>query len=107
MVKEITDKVHACIREGFKAGVGWKGSLDEFLGIMQEDPAKYMRTGVQFISDMINYFGFKEVNDCGEKLKHYTLFEDTLGVGEGVYGQDRVLMQLVSKIEKNCRRRRR
>lgn len=100
MVKEITDKVHACIRDGFKAGVGWKGSLDEFLGIMQEDPAKYMRTGVQFISDMINYFGFKEVNDCGEKLKHYTLFEDTLGVGEGVYGQDRVLMQLVSKIEK-------
>ncbi|MFH1065254.1 MAG: hypothetical protein V1734_01985 [Nanoarchaeota archaeon] len=100
MVKEITDKVHASIRDGFKAGVGWKGSLDEFLGLMQEDPAKYMRTGVQFIYDMINYFGFSEVNDCGEKLKHYTLFDDTLGVGEGVYGQDRVLMQLVSKIER-------
>ncbi|MDI6737578.1 MAG: hypothetical protein QME12_03610 [Nanoarchaeota archaeon] len=100
MVKEITGKAHACIREGFNAGAGWKGSLDEFLGLMQEDPAKYMRTGVQFISDMINYFGFAEVNDCGEKLKHYTLFDDTLGVGEGVYGQDRMLMQLVSKIER-------
>ncbi|MDD4878317.1 MAG: hypothetical protein PHO02_04755 [Candidatus Nanoarchaeia archaeon] len=99
MVKDITQKVHARIRDGFSAGVGWKGSLDEFLVMMKEDPGKYMRTSVQFVSDMVHFFGFDEINDCGEKIKHYRLFEDKLGVGEGVYGQDRMLMQLVSNME--------
>lgn len=99
MVKEITEKVHACVREGFESGVGWKGSLDEFLLLMKDDPAKYMRTAVQFVGDMINYFGVEELVDCGEKIKHYKLFDDNLGVGEGVYGQDRMIMQLVSHID--------
>lgn len=99
MVKDITKKIHECIETKFVEGVGWRGSMDDYLALFKQDPGIYMRTAVQYLSDMIKHYGYEELKDCGETLHRHKIFNDCFGMGEPVYGLDRTLMKLVSQIQ--------
>jgi serine protein kinase len=98
MVNDITKKIHECIETKFAEGIGWRGSMDDFLCLFKNNPRLYMRTAVQYLSDMINHYGYEELKDCGETLHRHKIFDDCFGMGEAIYGQDRTLMKLVSQI---------
>lgn len=99
MVKELSDKVKEIISAEFGRGLAWKGTIEEFLSLMKKDPAKYMRTSIQFLSDAIQHFGYTEVRDCGQVLKRYRLFDDPITGTDAVFGQDRMLMRFASRIK--------
>lgn len=99
MVKELSDKVKESISAEFGSGIAWKGTIEEFLLLLKKDPAKYMRTSIQFLSDAIQHFGYTEVRDCGQVLRRYRLFDDPITGTDAVFGQDRMLMRFASRIK--------
>ncbi|MFA5887352.1 MAG: hypothetical protein WC852_01415 [Candidatus Nanoarchaeia archaeon] len=99
MVKELSDKVKESISAEFGSGIAWKGTIEEFLTLLKKDPAKYMRTSIQFLSDAIQHFGYTEVRDCGQVLRRYRLFDDPITGTDAVFGQDRMLMRFASRIK--------
>lgn len=94
----LTGEINKGLGDKFRAGVGWKGSLDEYLELVRQDVRPHIRTSVQYIADMIEHFGYTDYLNCGQKIRHYKIFDDPFVVGEGVFGQDRMLMELVSQM---------
>lgn len=83
----------------------WSGSFCDFLNLVEKDPRLGTRTAFQYLDDMINYFGHKEIIDCGEKIKRYNLFDDPITFGNhAVYGIDRELQNLVNNISSVAKR---
>lgn len=77
----------------------WTGSFQDFLKKVEEDPQKYVRASFQYLHDMIIHFGKYEVEDCGDKLASYKIFDDPFDSGvHRVFGLERPLVKLVSEI---------
>lgn len=77
----------------------WRGSFCDFLDQVSEDPFKYTRTSFQLLNDMVHHFGSYKVEDCGDEITRFKLFDDPFNKGEhSIYGQDRTLMKLISVI---------
>lgn len=99
MSHDLTKEINKGLGDKFRAGVGWKGSLDEYVELVRQDVRSHIRTSVQYIADMIEHFGYTEYINCGQRIRHYNVFDDPFVVGEGVFGQDRMLMELVSQLK--------
>jgi serine protein kinase len=74
----------------------WEGSFDEYLDIVAEHP-EVTRSAYQRLYDMIVSHGIEEVFEHKEKIIRYRFFtEYAARLGDGIFGLDRPLMQLVN-----------
>jgi serine protein kinase len=74
----------------------WEGSFEEYLDIVAEHP-EVTRTAYQRLYDMILSHGTEEVFENKEKIIRYKFFTEYAAKhGDGIYGIDRPLMQLVN-----------
>jgi serine protein kinase len=74
----------------------WEGSFEEYLDIVAEHP-EVTRTAYQRLYDMILSHGTEEVFENKEKVIRYKFFTEYAAKhGDGIYGIDRPLMQLVN-----------
>ncbi|HTU93732.1 MAG TPA: LAGLIDADG family homing endonuclease [Gemmataceae bacterium] len=73
----------------------WEGSFEEYLDIVAEHP-EITRTAYQRLYDMILSHGTDEVFENKEKIIRYKFFTEYAAKhGDGIFGIDRPLMQLV------------
>jgi serine protein kinase len=76
--------------------IHWEGSFEEYLEIVLRHP-DVTRTAYQRLFDMIISHGTEEVFENKEKIIRYKFFtEYAVRHGDGIYGIDRPLMQLVN-----------
>ncbi len=74
----------------------WEGSFDDYLNVILDKPG-VTRTAYQRLYDMILGHGTEDVYENKEKLTRFKFFtEFATRHGDGVYGLDRPLMQLVN-----------
>jgi serine protein kinase len=74
----------------------WEGSFDEYLDIVAEQP-RVTRSAYERLYDMIVSHGTEEVFEHKEKIIRYRFFtEYAARLGDGIFGLDRPLMQLVN-----------
>ena len=74
----------------------WEGTLDEYLDVLYERP-EVTRTAYQRLYDMILSHGTEEHYENKDKLIRYKFFSDFASQqGDGIFGLDRPLMQLVN-----------
>ncbi len=74
----------------------WEGSFGEYLNIILETPA-VTRTAYQRLYDMILSHGVEEVYENKDKVTRFKFFTDFAARhGDGIYGLDRSLTQLVN-----------
>src|ERR671937_239812 len=74
----------------------WEGSFDEYLDIVREHP-EVTRSAYQRLYDMILAHGTEEVYEHKEKITRFKFFtEYAARHGDGIYGLDRQLMNLVN-----------
>jgi serine protein kinase len=74
----------------------WEGSFDEYLDIVAEHP-EITRSAYERLYDMIVSHGTEEVFEHKEKIIRYRFFtEYAARLGDGIFGLDRPLMQLVN-----------
>ncbi len=76
--------------------IHWEGTFEEYLEIVRERP-EVTRTAYQRLFDMIMSHGTEEVYENKDKIIRYRFFtEFAARHGDGIYGLDRPLMQLVN-----------
>src|SRR3954454_16901647 len=76
--------------------IHWEGSFEEYLDIVHRQP-EVTRTAYQRLYDMILSHGVEEVYEFKEKMTRYRFFTDyATRHGDGIYGIDRSLQQLVN-----------
>jgi serine protein kinase len=76
--------------------VHWEGSFEEYLEIVREHP-EVIRSSFQRLYDMILSHGVEEYYENKEKLLRYRFFAEFASkYGDGIFGLDRILMQLVN-----------
>jgi serine protein kinase len=74
----------------------WEGSFEEYLDIVVEHP-EVTRTAYQRLYDMILSHGTEEVFENKEKIIRYKFFTEYAAKhGDGIFGIDRPLMQLIN-----------
>ncbi|HWG41630.1 MAG TPA: hypothetical protein VN688_02510 [Gemmataceae bacterium] len=74
----------------------WEGAFEEYLDIVAEHP-EVTRTAYQRLYDMILAHGIDDVFENKEKILRYKFFTEYAAKhGDGIYGLDRPLMQLVN-----------
>src|SRR5262249_26157514 len=74
----------------------WEGTFAEYLDVVRQHP-EVTRTAYQRLYDMILSHGTEEVYENKEKVIRYRFFTDyAVRHGDGIYGLDRPLMQLVN-----------
>ncbi len=74
----------------------WEGSFEEYLDIVREHP-EVTRTAYQRLYEMILSHGTEEAYENKEKVVRYKFFADfAIKHGDGIYGLDRSLIQLVN-----------
>src|SRR3954464_7431771 len=74
----------------------WVGTFAEYLDIVREHP-EVTRSAYQRLYDMILSHGTEESYEHKEKIVRYRFFTDyAVKHGDGIYGLDRPLMQLVN-----------
>src|SRR5215475_3299876 len=74
----------------------WVGTFAEYLDIVREHP-EVTRTAYQRLYDMILSHGTEEIYENKEKVVRYKFFADfAQRHGDGIYGLDRALIQLVN-----------
>ena len=74
----------------------WEGSFEEYLDIVAEHP-EVTRTAYQRLYDMILSHGTDEAFENKEKIIRYKFFTEYAAKhGDGIFGIDRPLMQLVN-----------
>ncbi|RKX58601.1 MAG: hypothetical protein DRP29_06280 [Thermodesulfobacteriota bacterium] len=103
---DLTDKIFSEIVESAKEKYrreNWRGTFDQFLAKLAENPERYLRTSYKYIYDAIVHFGKEEIKDCGETLPHYHVFDDPFGNGrKKIFGQHRLLESLVDEIRSSA-----
>src|SRR3982074_1311513 len=81
----------------------WEGTFEEYLDIIAQHP-EVTRTAYQRLYDMILSHGTEEVFENKEKIIHYKFFTDyATKHGDGIFGLDRSLMQLVNAFKSAAR----
>jgi serine protein kinase len=76
--------------------LNWEGSFADYLDIVLRTPA-VTRTAFQRLYDMILSHGTEDIYENKDKLTRYKFFTDFAAKhGDGIYGLDRPLMQLVN-----------
>ncbi len=81
----------------------WEGTFDEYLDIVREHP-EVTRTAYQRLYDMILSHGTEEVYENKEKIIRFKFFTEYAAKhGDGIYGLDRPLMQLVNTFKSAAR----
>src|SRR6478736_6759742 len=76
--------------------VHWEGSFEEYLEIVREHP-EVTRTAYQRLYDMILSHGVDEHHENKEKVVRYRFFSEFAArYGDGIYGLDRIITQLVN-----------
>src|ERR1700691_3865637 len=76
--------------------IHWEGSFEEYLDIVREHP-QVTRTAYQRLYDMILSHGVEDSYEHKEKMLRYKFFtEYAAKQGDGIFGLDRPLMQLVN-----------
>ena len=74
----------------------WEGSFEQYLDIVREHP-EVTRTAYQRLYDMILSHGVEDVYENKDKIPRYKFFTEFASRhGDGIYGLDRSLMQLVN-----------
>ncbi len=74
----------------------WEGTFQEYLNIILETPA-VTRSAYQRLYDMILSHGVEDIYENKDKLTRFKFFTDFAARhGDGIYGLDRPLMQLVN-----------
>ena len=74
----------------------WEGTFDDYLNVILDKPG-VTRTAYQRLYDMILGHGTEDVYENKEKLTRFKFFtEFATKHGDGIYGLDRPLMQLVN-----------
>lgn len=97
-MSKLTDKLTKDLEFNY-SNLGWTGSFQDFMQMLSENPHKHTRTAFQYINDMIQSFGSYHVENCGDHLTRYKIFDDPFDKGEhAVYGLDRKLMNLVANM---------
>ncbi|GEM_PF-1864220 len=100
MTHALLDKISSEIKKDYSE-VNWKGSFWEYTSEkLRKEPYKSIRTSLQFLNDSIEYFGRREIEDCGETITRYGIFEkNAVGRTGALYGIDRILMNLCNYIK--------
>ena len=76
--------------------LNWEGTFQDYLNIVLEDPG-VTRTAYQRLYDMVMAHGVEDIYENKDKLTRYKFFTDFAARhGDGIYGLDRPLMQLVN-----------
>jgi len=97
-MSKLIDKLNKGLRENY-TNLGWTGSFYEFLQMVEKDPYSHTRTAFQYLNDTIHHFGSYQIENCGDQLTRYEIFDDPFDQGEhAVYGLDRTLMNLVANL---------
>src|SRR5262245_40087196 len=83
--------------------IHWEGSFEEYLDIVHKHP-EVTRTAYQRLYDMILSHGTEEVYEHKEKVIRFKFFtEYATRHGDGIYGIDKSLMQLVNAFKSAAR----
>jgi serine protein kinase len=83
--------------------IHWEGSFEQYLDIVQRFP-EVTRTAYQRLYDMILSHGTEEAYEFKQKVTRYKFFtEYATRHGDGIYGIDRPLMQLVNAFKSAAR----
>ena len=94
--KTILDAVRNELKIDDYRKIHWEGNFEEYLDIVKANP-KVTRNAYQRLYDMIMSHGTEEVYEYKEKLTRYKFFTDyAIKHGDGIYGLDRTLMNLVN-----------
>jgi serine protein kinase len=92
----ILDSVRSTLDLSDYRKLHWEGGFDDYLDLILEQPT-VTRTAYQRLYDMILSHGTEDVYENKEKLTRYKFFtEFATKQGDGIYGLDRPLMQLVN-----------
>ena len=76
--------------------IHWEGTFAEYLDIVAEHP-EVTRNAYQRLYDMILSHGNDDIYEHKEKISRYRFFTDyAVKHGDGIFGLDRPLMQLVN-----------
>src|SRR3954451_23951189 len=83
--------------------IHWEGSFEEYLDIVFKHP-EVTRTAYQRLYDMILSHGTEEVYEHKEKIIRFKFFTEYATYhGDGIYGIDKSLMQLVNAFKSAAR----
>jgi serine protein kinase len=94
--KAILDALRPQLDLGDYRKLHWEGSFEDYLNIVVQDPG-VTRTAYQRLYDMIMSHGTEEVYENKEKVTRFKFFtEFATRHGDGIFGLDRALMQLVN-----------
>ncbi len=94
--KDILNVIREQLDLGDFRKVHWEGSFEEYLDIVREHP-DVTRTAYQRLYDMILSHGVEEHYENKEKFIRYKFFtEFATKYGDGIYGLDRIIAQLVN-----------
>ncbi|CAN5450766.1 serine protein kinase [soil metagenome] len=76
--------------------LNWEGTFAEYIDIVVQAPA-VTRTSFQRLYDMVMSYGTEDIYENKDKLTRFKFFTDFASKhGDGIYGLDRPLMQLVN-----------
>src|SRR5262245_45520442 len=94
--KAILDSIRQHLNLPEYQKIHWEGAFEEYLDIVARHP-EVTRTAYQRLYDMIISHGTEEVFEHKEKIIRYKFFtEYAVRHGDGIFGLDRSLMQLVN-----------
>src|SRR5437868_1675395 len=94
--KEILSALRPQLDVGDYRKTHWEGTFEDYLSIVLEHP-EVTRSAYQRLYDMILSHGTEEIYENKEKVVRYNFFADfAIKHGDGIYGLDRSLIQLVN-----------
>ncbi|MFH1455986.1 MAG: hypothetical protein ABIF40_03485 [archaeon] len=86
--------------------INWRGSIGDFVDILERDPRLCTRTAFQMVGDMFDHFGYETYEHCGQDFKRSLLWDDPFDRSpneetgkHAVYGMDKQLEVLIDKIQ--------
>lgn len=99
MPENLLEKVNKNVKKSY-SDVNWKGSFFDYISEkLKKEPHQAIRTSLQFLNDAVEFFGKTKIEDCGETLTRYGVFEKNSVRGKGaLFGIDRTLMHLCNYI---------
>jgi len=81
------------------ASLNWKGSFEDYLDIVKENP-NVTRTAFQRLYDMVLSYGSESYRDNKKNITHYNFFDDPKDDGyDSIFGLDIPLMRLVNVLK--------
>ncbi len=103
--ESILQRIQEGNRQGFESRDRLK-TFEDFLGDFIEQPYRFLRTAPQYVLEMFDHYGSREVSRVGRETNRFRLFDPDVGgeFGEQLVGQERAQNEFYSHLKSFARK---